>query len=292
MLFPRPDVERSIARLVGIDVAAQPGRVLVVGEGIDVVALERVAKEVAGDAPPGPVTQPRSTSSTTLLAQLPADRRSLPLAVSVGRLAPVKGMATLVSTWLADPALRRRCNLLVIGGDLDDPSPEEAAELVPDAATAVAADEAGGAGAAARRAPPQRHDDDVAGRRPAGHARHRRTRRRLRVRQPQGGVRHRHPRGDGGGAGRRGPGRRRPRDLRRGRRHRRPHRHRRTARPSPRHRPGPRPRGVARGRAARPPSRAVVRERFGIDTMAAALGEVYAAGGVGARRGPGRTATP
>ena len=131
VLFPRPDVERSIARLVGIDVSTQHGRVLVVGEGIDVVGLERVAKEVRGDASRRPATAAAIDELDALLATLPADRRSLPLAVSVGRLAPVKGMATLVSAWLHDPALRRRCNLLVIGGDLDDPSPEEAAEALP-----------------------------------------------------------------------------------------------------------------------------------------------------------------
>ncbi len=129
VLFPRPDVERSIAGLVGIDVRAHPERALVVGEGIDVVGLERLAKEVRGGAPRRPATTAALDELDTLLATLPADRRSLPLVLSVGRLAPVKGMATLASTWLSDPSLRSRCNLLVIGGDLDDPSPEEAAEL-------------------------------------------------------------------------------------------------------------------------------------------------------------------
>ncbi|HSF99452.1 MAG TPA: glycosyltransferase [Ornithinibacter sp.] len=129
VLFPRPDVERSISRLVGIDVAAQPERVDVVGEGIDLAALERVAKEVGGGAPRSRATTAALDDLDTMLAQLPTDRRSLPLALSVGRLAPVKGMATLVSTWLTDPTLRARCNLVVIGGDLDDPTPEEAGEL-------------------------------------------------------------------------------------------------------------------------------------------------------------------
>ncbi|MFL6079952.1 MAG: glycosyltransferase [Ornithinibacter sp.] len=129
VLFPRQDVERSITRLVGIDVSAQRDRVLVVGEGIDVMGLERVAREVRGDAPRSPATTAALDELDALLATLPADRRSLPLALSVGRLAPVKGMATLVSAWLHDPSLRGRCNLMVIGGDLDDPSPEEAAEL-------------------------------------------------------------------------------------------------------------------------------------------------------------------
>jgi glycosyltransferase involved in cell wall biosynthesis len=84
---------------------------------------------VRGDAPRRPTTTAALDELDALLATLPDDRRSLSLALSVGRLAPVKGMATMVSAWLNDPSLRRRCNLLVIGGDLDDPSPEEATEL-------------------------------------------------------------------------------------------------------------------------------------------------------------------
>jgi glycosyltransferase involved in cell wall biosynthesis len=145
VLFPRPDVERSIARLVGIDVSAHPERVLVVGEGIDVVALERVAKEVRGSTSQAPATAAALDELDDLLATLPPERWSLPLALTVGRLAPVKGMATLVTSWLADPALRSRCNLLVVGGDLDDPSPEEAAELAR-MRDALAADASGGAG--------------------------------------------------------------------------------------------------------------------------------------------------
>jgi len=52
----------------------------------------------------------------TLLAALPDERRDLPLAITVGRLHRVKGMATLVETWASDPALAARCNLLVVGG--------------------------------------------------------------------------------------------------------------------------------------------------------------------------------
>ncbi len=145
VLFPRPDLERSIARLVGIDLSAHAERVLVVGEGIDVAALGRVAREVWGDAPRGPATTAALDDLDALLSRLSPERRSLPLAVSVGRLAPVKGMATLVDSWLSDEALRRRCNLLVIGGELDDPSTEEEAELsrIRDL---LAADASGGAG--------------------------------------------------------------------------------------------------------------------------------------------------
>jgi glycosyltransferase involved in cell wall biosynthesis len=57
------------------------------------------------------------------------ERSSVPLVVSVGRLAEVKGMARLVEAVAADVALRRRANLVIVGGDLDDPTPEEREEI-------------------------------------------------------------------------------------------------------------------------------------------------------------------
>jgi len=60
---------------------------------------------------------------------LPPERRDLPVALTVGRLHPVKGMATLVETWATRPELTERCNLLVVGGDLVAPTDDEAAEL-------------------------------------------------------------------------------------------------------------------------------------------------------------------
>ena len=71
-------------------------------------------------------TAPALLDLDALLGTLPPERRHLPLALTVGRLHPVKGMATLVETWAADPELQRRCNLLVVGGDLETPSDDEA----------------------------------------------------------------------------------------------------------------------------------------------------------------------
>ena len=59
----------------------------------------------------------------------------MPIALTVGRLHRVKGMATVVEAWAADPALWRRCNLLVVGGDLHHPSADEQGQL--DAIAAV-----------------------------------------------------------------------------------------------------------------------------------------------------------
>jgi len=63
-----------------------------------------------------------------LIDDLSADRRGLPLIVSLGRLQPVKGMATLVRAWAGSP-LQRRANLLIIGGNLERPSVDERHQL-------------------------------------------------------------------------------------------------------------------------------------------------------------------
>ena len=64
-----------------------------------------------------------------LAAKISPSRRGLPLVVSVGRLNPVKGMDRVVSAWAADPRLYDTCNLLIVGGDLAAPSATEAAVL-------------------------------------------------------------------------------------------------------------------------------------------------------------------
>ncbi len=129
VLFPRPQVEHDLRHYLGIDLSDHPGRASVVGEGIDVTAVDRIVREVRDDAARGPEVTVALDELDDLLSALPDDRRSLPLVVSVGRLNAVKGMATLVRAWHDDARLRERCNLLIIGGDLEDPTEEEAAEL-------------------------------------------------------------------------------------------------------------------------------------------------------------------
>ncbi|OUE20538.1 Alpha-D-kanosaminyltransferase [Clavibacter michiganensis] len=139
VLFPRPELKRDMRRLVGIDVDAHPERHSVVAEGIDVDAIERSRDDamLGADADGAPARA--FVELDDLLRDLPAERRGLPLVISVGRLARVKGMASLAHVWAADPALRSRANLLIVGGDLDAPSPEEREQLarildaVPDA---------------------------------------------------------------------------------------------------------------------------------------------------------------
>lgn len=129
VLFPRPQVERDLLRYLALDLSTRPGRAAVIGEGIDVSALDRTVREVRDETVRGPATSTALRELDDLLATLPTDRRSLPVAVSVGRLNAVKGMATLVRGWVDDVDLHDRCNLLLVGGDLEHPTEEEAAEL-------------------------------------------------------------------------------------------------------------------------------------------------------------------
>ncbi|HSP53046.1 MAG TPA: glycosyltransferase [Cryobacterium sp.] len=144
VLFPRPELRRDMRDLVGIDIEQHPERHSVIAEGIDLAGIERSLADArltatAADAAAAPgasgAVAPSETGAAALaeldalLATLPANRRGLPLAVTVGRLHRVKGMAALVQAWAADADLRARCNLLILGGDLQDPSLDERGQL-------------------------------------------------------------------------------------------------------------------------------------------------------------------
>lgn len=145
VLFPRPNLRVQLRDLLGIDIdtstrtdgarptggvgvhstggATGPGSYSVVPEGIDIA----VAAQAVADVRVG--SHPAVAELTTLIDALPEHRRGLPLAVSVGRLHRVKGMATVVEAWASDPVLPQRCNLLVVGGDLVQPSVDEREQL-------------------------------------------------------------------------------------------------------------------------------------------------------------------
>jgi len=123
VLFPRPDLRRDMLELVGIDITAHPERHTIVPEGIDLEVVDRAVAE----ATEGVDSSARS-ELIALLEALPEARRDLPLIVSVGRFHRVKGMATIVAAWAQSP-LRERANLLLIGGNLENPSADEREQL-------------------------------------------------------------------------------------------------------------------------------------------------------------------
>ncbi len=130
-LFPRPELRDRLEDLLGIDIDQDPSRYTVVPEGIDVRVSEQARAEVTAvqEGVAGQALSPALADLDRLIAQLPEHRRGLPLAISVGRLHRVKGMATVVEAWASDAALRSRCNLLIAGGDLDAPSADESGQL-------------------------------------------------------------------------------------------------------------------------------------------------------------------
>ncbi len=125
VLFPRPELQHDMRELLGLDVAGQPHRFTVVPEGIDLKVTAAAAAELERPGTPGPAL----AELDALVAALPEHRRRLPLAISVGRLHRVKGMATLVEAWAGDAELSERCNLLIVGGELAEPSPDEREQL-------------------------------------------------------------------------------------------------------------------------------------------------------------------
>ncbi|GAA1996146.1 glycosyltransferase [Microbacterium pumilum] len=127
VLFPRPELQRDMSQLVGIDITSHPERHTIVAEGVDLEVVDRAVAS-ARDSRTG-AEQPEAIAElAALIERLPDERRQLPLVVSLGRLHRVKGMATLVEVWAAGP-LRERANLLIIGGDLEHPSLDEREQL-------------------------------------------------------------------------------------------------------------------------------------------------------------------
>lgn len=123
VLFPRAELRDDLMELVGVDIRDRPARFAIVPEGIDigVSATARVSVAAGRD--------PAIDDLEALIGKLPGERHGLPLAISVGRLHRVKGMATVVEAWASDPDVQRRCNLVIVGGDLDHPSTAETEQL-------------------------------------------------------------------------------------------------------------------------------------------------------------------
>ncbi|QIG38748.1 glycosyltransferase [Microbacterium sp. 4R-513] len=140
VLFPRPELQRDMSQLVGIDITSHPERHTIVAEGVDLEVVENAivaARAHAAGAPPAPAI----AELRELVSQLEVERRDLPLVVTLGRMHRVKGMATLAEAWASGP-LRDRANLVIVGGDLDCPSLDEREQLDRIAVAVPAADRA------------------------------------------------------------------------------------------------------------------------------------------------------
>ncbi|MDO5745432.1 MAG: glycosyltransferase [Micrococcaceae bacterium] len=127
IFFPRPNLENDMKQLVGLDMAAEPNRHTIVPEGIDLGVVDHAVRQAQEHAAGQDAAEPLQELAE-LLSSLPAQRRGLPLVISVGRFHRVKGMASIVEAW-ANSGLRDKANLLLVGGNMKNPSADEREQL-------------------------------------------------------------------------------------------------------------------------------------------------------------------
>jgi glycosyltransferase involved in cell wall biosynthesis len=127
-VMPRADAMREIPRLLGMDPRSMAGRAAIIPEGVHAGSLRRARADARRSEAGASV--PVLDELRRRIEAMPGGRPALPLLVTVGRLAAAKGTDRIVEAWAGDPGLRTRTNLVVVGGDLDDPSPEERETLV------------------------------------------------------------------------------------------------------------------------------------------------------------------
>lgn len=125
VLFPRAKPS-DLLDVLGIDSRRNGQRVAVVSEGIDVNLIRRAQANYSCDeSQDDKCTQGQADILVQLADQIPKGRRNLPLLLSIGRFNPVKGMERVAAAWASDPVLQARYNLVIVGGDLVNPSQTE-----------------------------------------------------------------------------------------------------------------------------------------------------------------------
>jgi glycosyltransferase involved in cell wall biosynthesis len=122
--LPRPGLRRDLGELLGLDADPATSPIAVIPEGVDTALLDRAEARRRVTNPPT-----HSPAVAAVRAALPADRRDRPWLLTVGRLHPLKGPHRLAAAWADDPDLANRFNLIIVGGDLAEPSPTERATL-------------------------------------------------------------------------------------------------------------------------------------------------------------------
>ena len=117
VLFPRPTIRRELIELVGLDPTDLARRSTIVAEGVDLAAAQQAGARLATDG--------RSQAAQRIVDSMPVERQALPWLLTVGRLHPSKGSQRIVEAVAGDPELAARVNIVIAGGDLDSPSPDE-----------------------------------------------------------------------------------------------------------------------------------------------------------------------
>jgi glycosyltransferase involved in cell wall biosynthesis len=129
VVLPRPDAREGLRGLIGSPFPqVEDARVHTIAEGISLEEIDRAGSERAGRR-----EDARQASVADVLrdrvAALPHQRHGLPLLVSVGRFHRVKGFPLLLEAWAGDDELHGLLNLVIVGGGLEQPTPEESLVL-------------------------------------------------------------------------------------------------------------------------------------------------------------------
>ncbi|HEU6445066.1 MAG TPA: glycosyltransferase [Gaiellaceae bacterium] len=120
-VLPRPGIERELRSLLGPSFDSVRGdRLWTIPEGIAIDAASSRPVSRGGAA---------VHALGRAVRELPEARRGLPVILTVARLHRVKGIPQLVEAWAGDPELHAGFNLVVVGGDLERPTPEEQSVL-------------------------------------------------------------------------------------------------------------------------------------------------------------------
>jgi glycosyltransferase involved in cell wall biosynthesis len=128
VLFPRVK-PNELLDVLGIDSRRYGRRAAVVSEGIDVNLIRRAKANYCVNNDYIDNSSENDSLNEDILNQLaeqiPKSRRNLPLLLSIGRLNPVKGMERVAAAWANDAQLNSQYNLVIVGGDLVNPSTTE-----------------------------------------------------------------------------------------------------------------------------------------------------------------------
>jgi glycosyltransferase involved in cell wall biosynthesis len=116
-LLPRPTIEHELVELLGVDPVDLDDRSTMIAEGVDVAEVERARERLTTHGPAAAVER--------ILQSLPEDRRHLPWVLSVGRLNPNKGPQRIVDAVVSSEGLADKVNIVLVGGDIEHPSPDE-----------------------------------------------------------------------------------------------------------------------------------------------------------------------
>ncbi len=129
VVLPRPRARTALRSLIGAPFTGiEDGRLHTIAEGISLAEIDDASSQLAAAGRDCGLPSVANVLLDRVFA-LPEQRHGLPLLVSVGRLHRVKGLPLLLEAWAGDDELHRSLNLVIVGGGLEQPTPEESVVL-------------------------------------------------------------------------------------------------------------------------------------------------------------------